>query len=155
HEHEAGDFERGAPVAKELIKRKPDSALLHAILGVAEARQGRWAEAAAAYRRAAELAPADAEHGFRAAALLAHLGDRDGYGEGCRHMIDRFGTAADLHVADITAKSCLLRPDAVADPGAVQKLADRLVTGTEGHEFYRWFVLAKGLADYRAGRDAE
>src|SRR5262245_9416703 len=28
HEHEAGDFERGAPVAKELIKRKPDSALL-------------------------------------------------------------------------------------------------------------------------------
>ena len=37
----------------------------------------------------------------------------------------------------------------------VQKLAERIVTGTEKHAAYRAFVLVKGLAEYRAGRQAE
>jgi hypothetical protein len=49
----------------------------------------------------------------------------------------------------------LLLPDAVPDFDRVQKLADRAVTGTEKHGSYRWFVFAKGLAEYRTGRPAE
>jgi hypothetical protein len=43
----------------------------------------------------------------------------------------------------------------VPDFDRVRKLADRAVTGTEKHGSYRWFVFAKGLAEYRAGRPAE
>jgi hypothetical protein len=58
-------------------------------------------------------------------------------------------------IADRTAKTCLLLPDAVPDFERVQKLADRAVTGTEKQGNYRWFVFSKGLAEYRAGRHAE
>jgi hypothetical protein len=46
-------------------------------------------------------------------------------------------------------------PNAVPDFDRLQKLADRAMTGTEKHHYYRWFVLLKGLAEYRAGRPAE
>src|SRR5262249_12771161 len=42
----------------------------------------------------------------------------------------------------------------VSEFAPVLKLADRAVTGTEQHQYYRWFVLAKGLAEYRAGHYA-
>ncbi len=45
-------------------------------------------------------------------------------------------------------------PKAVGDLKLVTKLADQAVTGTEKTEHYRWFVLAKGMADYRDGRFA-
>jgi len=149
---EAGDYERGVPVLKELIKRKPAYAPTYALLGTAEARQGRWAEAAAAYRRATELAQDDHWNWFMSATLELSAGDTDSYRRVCRQMLERFGDTADPVVADRTAKACLLAPDAVADSNAVQKLAERSVTGTDKHEFYRWFVLTKALAEYRAGR---
>jgi eukaryotic-like serine/threonine-protein kinase len=40
---EVGDFERGVPVLKELIRRRPDFAPLHDLLEMAEARQGTQA----------------------------------------------------------------------------------------------------------------
>src|SRR5262249_44740678 len=51
----------------------------------------------------------------------------------------------------------LLLPNALgaADADRVQKLGLRVVSGTEHDRLYYWFVLSKGLADYRAGRDAE
>ncbi len=51
----------------------------------------------------------------------------------------------------------MLLPDALsaADFNRVQKLAERAVAGTEKDGRYRYFVLAKGLAEYRAGRPAE
>src|SRR5262249_58604125 len=77
-----------------------------------------------------------------------------GYHGACREMLDGFGNTDKLEIAERTAKTCSLAAEAVSDFAPVLKLADRAVTGTEKHRDYRWFVLAKGLAEYRAGHDA-
>jgi hypothetical protein len=92
-----------------------------------------------------------------AAALHAAEGDLEGYRRTCRAMLERFDDTDQPQTAERTAKACLLLSDALdaADFDRVQKLAERAVAGTEKDRFYRYFVLAKGLADYRAGRHAD
>src|SRR5262249_49524444 len=53
------------------------------------------------------------------------------------------------------AKTCLLMPGAIRDLKSVLKLADQAVTGTQKHGDYRWFLLARGMADYRADQYAD
>jgi eukaryotic-like serine/threonine-protein kinase len=124
-------------------------------LGDARARLGRWDEALAAIDKAAKLDPANDRYVSRAATLLLRGGDEAGYRRACRAMLDRFQDAPAPESAYRTAKTCLLLRDVVPDFDRVQKLADRAVAGTEKHPYYRWFLLLKGLAEYRAGRHAE
>jgi tetratricopeptide (TPR) repeat protein len=70
-------------------------------------------------------------------------------------MLKRFGDTDQPEVADRTAKTCLLLPDAVADIDRALKLADQAVTGTEKSGYFHWFLFGKGLAEYRAGRHLE
>jgi hypothetical protein len=70
-------------------------------------------------------------------------------------MLERSQETKSLQIADRTAKTCLLAPNAVPDFNRVQTLADRTVDGTEKQGDYHWFVFVKGLAEYRAGRHAE
>jgi hypothetical protein len=69
--------------------------------------------------------------------------------------VERFGKADDPPTAERTAKVCSLAPGAVPDFGRVEDLAERAVKGTDQHPFYRFFVLARGLTLYRAGRPAQ
>jgi tetratricopeptide (TPR) repeat protein len=124
-------------------------------LALIYARLGRWDQAAAPMDKAAELAPDDVWRLYLAAALQLQVGDLAGYRRNCRAMLARSGDTKDPGVADRTAKSCLLMPDAVTDLDRVQKLADQAVTGTENNADYRWFLFCKALAEYRAGRHAE
>jgi tetratricopeptide (TPR) repeat protein len=121
------------------------------------AQLGRWDEAAAEFDRSLELDPTDSFRWYLTAALHAGLGDREGYRRTCRGMLERFGDTDQPQLAERLAKACSLLPDVLnaADADRVQKLALRAVTGTENDPLYYWFVLAKGLADYRAGRHAE
>jgi serine/threonine protein kinase len=127
----------------------------HYDLADASARLGRWDQALAAIDKAAELEPANHWCVYHAATLHLRAGDVAGYRRVCRAMLERFQDTQVPEIADRTAKTCLLLPDAVPDFDRVQKLADRAVTGTEKHGSYRWFVFVKGLAEYRAGRHAE
>src|SRR5439155_25390538 len=58
-------------------------------------------------------------------------------------------------VAERTAKTCLLVPEAAVDREQVLKLADRAVTADPNHPAVKWFHLARGMADYRAGEFAK
>jgi hypothetical protein len=69
-----------------------------------------------------------------------------------RAMLARFSQTDQPWIAGLTAKTCLLRPDGVSDLGPVLQLAERAVTGTEQVFNYRWFLVTKGMADYR-GRE--
>jgi serine/threonine protein kinase/tetratricopeptide (TPR) repeat protein len=120
-------------------------------LGVCSVWLGCWDQALAAIDKAAELDPANHWYPFRAAPLHLRAGDVAGYRRVCRAMLERFRGTQVLEIAERTAKTCLLAPDAVPDLDRVQKLADRTVTGTEN----RWFLFVKGLAEYRAGQYAE
>jgi hypothetical protein len=70
-------------------------------------------------------------------------------------MLERFGDSDNPNFIDRTAKICLLASDADDNRERALVLAAKNVSGTEKHHDYRWFVLAKGLADYRAGRYAD
>jgi tetratricopeptide (TPR) repeat protein len=112
---------------------------------------GRWQEAAKAWDKAVELDPSDHWSWYQCAPLHLHLGDVDGYRRLCREMLRRFGQTDNPILAERTAKACLLLPEAVADQQLVQQLAQRAVTGTEAHAYYGFFLLVKGIAEYRAG----
>jgi tetratricopeptide (TPR) repeat protein len=141
----------------ELIRLRPDVANEHGDLGGIHARHGQWKPAAAAYARSFELAKNPNNPFAWYVALPLHLaaGDEEHYRQLCRQMLERFGPTKDLIAVEWTAKTCALIPDAVADFEAVEKLADRIVDGTEKHPSCRFFVLAKALVEYRAGRHAE
>ena len=136
----------------EAIKLNPKLKRAWVIRGHAYLGEGEWEKAAADYGQAMKLDPNDDWRWFPTAALRLQIGDTEGYRRICRDVLERFGNSGQL--AERISKTCLLIPDAVSDFGPVFKLADRAVTGTEQHPYYRWYVQAKGLAEYRARRDA-
>jgi Flp pilus assembly protein TadD len=129
----------------------PKFARAHVRLGAVEARAGLWQEAAAAFGRAAELAPDDISSWFHHAALLLRNGDVEGYRRASAEMLRRFGKSANPEVASFTARACALSADAGADPLYILNLAEHALNGTEKHPGYRSFLLAHALALYRGG----
>jgi serine/threonine protein kinase len=124
---------------------------LHQSRGDSYAAGGQWDKALADHARMVELEPSNHHHWFCSAVLYLYLGDAEGYRRICTGMLDRFGNTTDTTIAERTAKTCSLGPGAGTDPERVLKLADQAVTGKEKHRDYRWFVLARAMADYRAG----
>jgi serine/threonine protein kinase/tetratricopeptide (TPR) repeat protein len=147
--------EKELAIRERLVVTHPTVPEYASRLGTSCVRWGRWDQALAAFDKAAELEPGNHLHVYRAAALHLRAGDLAGYRRACRAMLERFVDTDQPEVAEHTAKTCLLTPNAVADLNRALKLADRAVTGTEKKTNYRWFVLVKGLADYRAGRHAD
>jgi formylglycine-generating enzyme required for sulfatase activity/tetratricopeptide (TPR) repeat protein len=117
-------------------------------------RRGRWRDAAAISARLVEWNPASPSLWFADAPLRLQTGDTEGYRQDCREMLTRFGNTGVAYVADYTAKTCLLKADAVTDLGPVLKLARRPLAGWEKDIAYPWFLLCRALAEYRAGQFA-
>jgi serine/threonine protein kinase/Flp pilus assembly protein TadD len=151
--------QRGEAIAcvKKGLELRGDTLEPHYLVGNALAQVGRWNEAAAAFDLALASDPMGHDYRSRVAALHAAVGDLEGYGRTCREMLKRLGDTEQPQTAERTAKACLLLPGALSAPDfdRVQRLAERAVTGTEKDRLYRYFVLAKGLADYRAGRHGD
>jgi len=122
--------------------------------GFAHVMEGEWQKAAADWDRIVRWKPDDHWSWYHSAPLHLQIGDPAGYRQVCREMLARFGNTDNPQIAERVAKTCSLAPDAVPDLGPVLKLADRAVTGMEKNGLYRWFVLAKGMAEYRGGHDA-
>jgi serine/threonine protein kinase/WD40 repeat protein len=121
---------------------------------LAHVKLGQWDEAASVYALLVEHNPNDHWYWYCSATLCLQRGNVKEYRRICREMLTRFGNTDDPWIAERTAKTCSLTPEAVSDLTPVLKLANRAVSGTEKHRGYRWFVLAKGLAEYRAGHYA-
>ncbi len=138
------------------VRLDPGDAGARFALGGFHAQWGEWKEAAAAYDRGLELDPTSYERWREAAVVHRAADDVEGYRRTCRQLVRRFGDTDNPAVADRIVITCLLLPDALpaADFDLVQQLAERAVTGTEKHAFYRYFAKTKGLAEYRAGRHA-
>ncbi len=150
----------GTPIADEVARwdevfervaaRRPrDKQLFDRRVQFCVAR-GRWPEAAGAMKRIVELAPADAWTLFIAAPLLLEGGYVAEYRKVCRDMMTRFSRTGEDTLADRTAKTCLLLPDAVEDAAPVWQLAERATVIGAKSQYYPWFQFTRGLADYRA-----
>jgi serine/threonine protein kinase/WD40 repeat protein len=144
--YQPADDSRNAPALRVTVVSR-DTALAHVKLG-------QWDGAASDYALLAESDPGDHWNWLRSGALCLQTGNAEGYRRACREMLSRFGNTDNPEIAERIAKTCSLAPDSVSDFAPVLKLADRAVTGTEKHSGRGWFVLTKGLAEYRAGHYA-
>jgi serine/threonine-protein kinase len=81
---------------------------------------------------------------------VAQLGDEAAYRNRCVAMLERFRDAAQPEIAERTAKACVLLPGAV-DPETCARLAGRAVEA--GGQYLPFFEMARGMAEYRCGRD--
>jgi tetratricopeptide (TPR) repeat protein len=85
--------------------------------------------------------------------LLAGIGEADGYRDHCQKFVDRFAATKANFEADQPLKTCcLLGPGPVGDPARLARLAEVVVSGDPDQPWYEWFLLTKGLYEYRAGR---
>jgi tetratricopeptide (TPR) repeat protein len=122
-------------------------------LGDLRVATAQMRDAANLYARGLKIYPDQHWQWYQLAALYLSVGDVAHYRSVCREMLDRFEKRAETvpQIAEITAKTCSLVPQAVPDVSRVERLVDRMMSETE-HTYFRHFILAKGLVDYRAGR---
>jgi WD40 repeat protein len=112
----------------------------------------QWKEAAADLTAAVRARPDDHWLWVIATELLVMSGDVEGYRKHCRDMLEQFGETKNPIIAERTAKACLLMPDGISDLTPVLRLSDLALDGTEKHGYYNYFLMANGLAKYRAGQ---
>ncbi len=117
-------------------------------------RQGRAREAQAGWRQVIDADPSQHEIWFGYAELCLFLGQQEEYQRVCRAMLDRFGATADPYVDERVGRACLLLPPPEDELRQAAALADRAAAakGSTPPWFYRYFLFAKGLAEYRRGR---
>jgi tetratricopeptide (TPR) repeat protein len=134
-----------------LVKLRPDARLwmgrVHRL-----GRRGQWKNASAAIAKVIELNPNDHRAWYYDSVLRLEAGDVEGYRRDCREMLTRFGHTDNPAIAERTAKTCLLFPDAVDNLEPVVQLAKRALTINPNHPDMKWFYLARGMADYRLGQ---
>jgi serine/threonine protein kinase/WD40 repeat protein len=139
---ELGDAKDAPPLRVAVVS--PEGAFAHV-------KSGQWNEAASDYALLAKSDPKEHWYWYRYAPLCLVTGTVEEYRRASREMLTRFGNTDNPEIAERTARTCSLAADAVSDFAPVLKLADRAVTGTEKMPGFRWFVLTKALAEYRAG----
>ncbi|HEV2294743.1 MAG TPA: tetratricopeptide repeat protein [Tepidisphaeraceae bacterium] len=149
-----GQFAEAADAYAESVRLRPDVHESHYALSLSYARRGEWEKAKVSLRRCVELSPRDHQYLLQWACLGLYTDDQESYRCACQILVEHFGNTTQPHIAERTAKTCSLGPGALDDFDPVLKLADRAVTGTEEDGLFRFFVLAKALAEYRAGRHA-
>jgi serine/threonine protein kinase/tetratricopeptide (TPR) repeat protein len=150
-----GDYRGALPVIQEATRLQPSFARWWYVLGSARAFGGQWPEAAAAYRKSAELDPKDDFGAIRFAIASLHIGDQKGYQLGCEMMLKRFADTKNPITADTVARICLLSSTGADVCRQAIVLANQNLEGAEKHDKYPWFLATKALADHRDGRHTD
>jgi len=136
----------------QAIQNQPDQAAGYLARGEWYGRRGAWRKAADDFANAYRLEPG-AYNGMRLAILLAGIGEADRYRDHCYALLDRFASTSVNFDAEQTLKACcLLGAGPVGDPARLARLAEVAVSGDPAQAWYEWFLLTKGLYEYRAGR---
>jgi WD40 repeat protein/Flp pilus assembly protein TadD len=110
--------------------------------------QGQWDKAAPDYRKAADLGAPPSELSEYAQERLK-AGDTGEYRRACAVLLDAFGRTRDPAAANTIAWTCVLTPDAVANPARAVELAECAVAGAPANPTY---LTTLGAALYRAGQ---
>jgi hypothetical protein len=110
---------------------------------------GRWDEALAARGGAIALGSESHDAWNHAAILWARTGDRAGYRQHRRRMLERYGPMTAPMIAERPAKAGLLVPLGGPEQAAACDLADRAVALAQGHWVRPWAEATRGLAAYR------
>jgi serine/threonine-protein kinase len=118
--------------------------------GRAEARRGRWKEAAAALAKSIALEPPDdAEIWFEYACLQLLSGDEDGYRRTCARMLADAETKKRPLRPYLVARACTLAAGGVADLKRLERLAEPELLRERA---VYWSLVEQAALEYRGGR---
>ncbi len=117
-------------------------------------RQGRGQEALLGWRKALETNPPEHAAWLGYAELCLFLGQQEEYRRIRRALLDRFGTTGDPYIAEPVGRACLLMPGGEDELRKAAALIDRAAAAKAivPAWIYRYFLFARGLADFRTGR---
>jgi serine/threonine-protein kinase len=120
-------------------------------------RQGRVAEAQADWRQTLAANPPEHDAWSGYAELCLFLGQPEEYRRARRALLDRFGKATTPAVAEPVGRACLLFPGTEDEQRQAAALIDRAAAakGSMPGWVYRYTLFAKGLAEYRRGRQGD
>jgi serine/threonine-protein kinase len=117
-------------------------------------QRGRGREAQAGWRKALDAGPSgyDAWAGYAELCLFLEMPEE--YRRARRELLERFGAITSPFLAESLGRAGLLLPGTEAELRQAAALTDRAVAarGSTPAWIYRYFLFARGLADYRQGR---
>jgi serine/threonine protein kinase/tetratricopeptide (TPR) repeat protein len=142
------DFGRAIALYTRAIERKPEASAHWFNRGNAYAEWAQWEKASADLEKACAAKDAGPIPWYRHALLRLHLKDVAGYRKACATIMERFGKT-DIGAGFLGLWACGLAPNAVADPAAHVRWAEKLVAAETGAYAP---VVRLGAALYRAGR---
>jgi serine/threonine-protein kinase len=117
-------------------------------------RRGRKNDARLAWHAATGANPTDHRVHYGYAEFCLFLGQEAEYRDARRDLLSRFGATTDPHIAERTARACLLLPVTGDELRRVVALAER-AAGVDRSKYanvYAHFLFVRGLADYRQER---
>jgi serine/threonine-protein kinase len=143
HGRQADQLEPNNPQVREGLR--------HVLL-----RQGRGQEAQAVWRKLLDANPRGHEIWAGYAELCLFLGQPEEYRRACRALLGRFGATTSPYIAEPVGRACLLLPDAGDELRKGVALTERALAARASAPgwVHRYFLFAKGLAEYRQGRPA-
>src|SRR5262249_17418680 len=139
---------------QQVVRLDPKNTLVDNGLRSLLMRQGRLQELWVGWRKALDANPADRADWQGYPELCLFLGRQEEYGRTPRSLLDRYGATNDPYTAEPIARTCLLLPAAGDELRKATALADRALAAKASipEWIYRYFLFAKGLAEYRQGR---
>ncbi|HEV3024153.1 MAG TPA: serine/threonine-protein kinase [Pirellulales bacterium] len=139
---------------RQVIRVDPKNSQVHDCLTRVLMRLERGQEALDGLRTALDDNPAGHIAWLEYAQLCLFLKQDDEYRRARVAMLDRFGTAADASIAEPVGRCCLLLPAERDELRTAAALIDRAVAAKASTPdwVYRYYLFAKGLAEYRQGR---
>jgi tetratricopeptide (TPR) repeat protein len=132
----------------EAIRLDPENADWYELRAEAYLGLARYDEALADCNRYVELKGDDALTGLIRAQMLLIAGRTDEYRQACLDMLDRADRSGQPHEAYFAARTCLLAPEAIADPIRALELAKQARSDSPQPP---WFIYTLGMAHLRAG----
>ena len=120
-------------------------------------RQGRIRDVWAAWKASLSADPQPLDNWIGYGQLSLFLGMPDEYARVRRELLTRFSDSPDASVCERTSRACLLMPVTGDELQKAAAMADRAAAAktTVDPRAYPYYLFAKGLADYRAGRWAD
>jgi Flp pilus assembly protein TadD len=152
----AGDRARAEALRDLAIDRLEARPSCHLLIELAadQVRRDRPEKAADLLDRILKRREATRPDHLDRALLWLHLGNPKRYRAACAKLLASYALAPSPSTAGAAAWQCVLGPNAVADAGAVVRLAEAALAAVSADQ-KPWALTALGAALYRAGRSGE
>ncbi len=141
-----------SPLLAEL--NPPGAAAIYFSIGDWHGRHGQWDAAATNYFKSLAGSPENFDASHWLAPVLVQAGDAPAYGQLRRQMLTGFGATTNPVVALRLVMDCSILPWSETELNRMDKIADTALSAGSNHWAWAHIQVAKGLAEYRAGRFA-